>query len=143
MLAIVLVMARRVNVLRKINPVFLQRMPNTLEQVERLSLVVDCVERGCQVESVGLGVAVEVAQIAHLELQVVEPALRGPVVRPVDRRVRQVVADEPVESIAQQVGYEDSAFFGRLFRRKVGVTPAQYRKRFRGLRRALESGEAW
>ena len=51
--------------------------------------------------------------------------------------------DEPVEAIAQQVGYEDSAFFGRLFRRKVGITPAQYRKRFRGLRRALESGEAW
>ena len=46
--------------------------------------------------------------------------------------------DEPVEAVAQQVGYEDAAFFGRLFRRKVGVTPAQYRKRFRGLRRALE-----
>jgi transcriptional regulator GlxA family with amidase domain len=48
--------------------------------------------------------------------------------------------DEPVEAVAQQVGYEDAAFFGRLFRRKVGVTPAQYRKRFRGLRRALEAG---
>ncbi len=46
--------------------------------------------------------------------------------------------DDPVEAIAQQVGYEDTAFFGRLFRRKVGVTPAQYRKRFRGLRRVLE-----
>ncbi len=47
---------------------------------------------------------------------------------------------EAVEAIAQQVGYEDAAFFGRLFRRKVGVTPAQYRKRFRGLRQALEAG---
>ncbi len=47
-------------------------------------------------------------------------------------------SDEPVESIAQQVGYEDAAFFGRLFRRKVGVTPAQYRKRFRGMRKALK-----
>ncbi len=46
--------------------------------------------------------------------------------------------DEPVEAVAQDVGYEDAAFFGRLFRRKVGVTPTQYRKRFRGLRRALE-----
>lgn len=45
--------------------------------------------------------------------------------------------DEPVEAVAQEVGYEDAAFFGRLFRRKVGVTPTQYRKRFRGLRRAL------
>ncbi len=48
--------------------------------------------------------------------------------------------DDPIEAVAQQVGYEDSAFFGRLFRRKVGVTPAQYRKRFRGLRQALEKG---
>jgi transcriptional regulator GlxA family with amidase domain len=46
--------------------------------------------------------------------------------------------DEPVEAVAQEVGYEDAAFFGRLFRRKVGVTPTQYRKRFRGLRLALE-----
>jgi transcriptional regulator GlxA family with amidase domain len=44
----------------------------------------------------------------------------------------------PIEAIAQEVGYEDTAFFGRLFRRKVGVTPNQYRKRFRGLRQALE-----
>ncbi len=47
--------------------------------------------------------------------------------------------DKPIEAVAQEVGYEDAAFFGRLFRRKVGVTPAQYRKRFRGLRRALET----
>lgn len=47
--------------------------------------------------------------------------------------------DEPVEAVATEVGYEDAAFFGRLFRRKVGVTPAQYRKRFRGLRKALEA----
>lgn len=45
--------------------------------------------------------------------------------------------DESVEAVAQEVGYEDAAFFGRLFRRKVGVTPTQYRKRFQGLRRAL------
>ncbi len=49
-------------------------------------------------------------------------------------------SSEAVEGIAQQVGYEDAAFFGRLFRRKVGVTPAQDRKRFRGLRQALEIG---
>jgi len=47
--------------------------------------------------------------------------------------------DDPVEAVAQEVGYEDAAFFGRLFRRKVGVTPTQYRKRFRGLRRVLEA----
>lgn len=47
------------------------------------------------------------------------------------------ISDAPVEQIANDVGYEDASFFGRLFRRKVGLTPAQYRKRFRSLRRAL------
>lgn len=50
--------------------------------------------------------------------------------------------DLAVESIAQDVGYGDSSFFGRLFRRKVGLTPAQYRKRFRSLRKALEDRTA-
>jgi transcriptional regulator GlxA family with amidase domain len=45
----------------------------------------------------------------------------------------------PVEAIANEVGYEDSSFFGRLFRRKVGMTPAQYRKRFGQLRKRLEA----
>ncbi len=46
----------------------------------------------------------------------------------------------PLDEIACRVGYEDATFLGRLFRRKVGLTPAQYRKRFRALRRALDGG---
>jgi transcriptional regulator GlxA family with amidase domain len=49
--------------------------------------------------------------------------------------------DLPIEAIAHEVGYEDAAFFGRLFRRKVRLTPAQYRKRFGALRKALQTGE--
>lgn len=41
--------------------------------------------------------------------------------------------DLPVEAVAQEVGYQDAGFFGRLFRRKVALTPAQYRKRFGAL----------
>ena len=47
---------------------------------------------------------------------------------------------EPVEAIANEVGYEDASFFGRLFRRKVSLTPAQYRKRFGAVRKVLEVG---
>lgn len=47
------------------------------------------------------------------------------------------VTDLPIETIANEVGYEDSSFFTRLFRRHVGLTPAQYRKRFKALRLAL------
>jgi transcriptional regulator GlxA family with amidase domain len=45
--------------------------------------------------------------------------------------------DAPIDEVAHAVGYEDASFFGRLFRRKVGLTPAQYRRRFSALRRAL------
>lgn len=46
--------------------------------------------------------------------------------------------DQPIEAIANEAGYEDAGFFSRLFRRKVNMTPAQYRKRFRSLRKMLE-----
>jgi transcriptional regulator GlxA family with amidase domain len=44
---------------------------------------------------------------------------------------------EPIEAIANDVGYEDAGFFSRLFRRKVSLTPNDYRRRFGSLRRAL------
>lgn len=48
--------------------------------------------------------------------------------------------DLSIEAIANEVGYEDAGFFSRLFRRQVGVTPAAYRKRFGGMRKALMTG---
>lgn len=52
-----------------------------------------------------------------------------------------------IEAIANEVGYEDAGFFSRLFRRKVNLTPAQYRKRFADLRHMLiqqsRSDETW
>lgn len=44
----------------------------------------------------------------------------------------------PVEAVANDVGYEDAGFFGRLFRRNVGLSPNEYRKRFGSMRRALQ-----
>jgi transcriptional regulator GlxA family with amidase domain len=46
--------------------------------------------------------------------------------------------DLPVDMIACEVGYEDASFFGRLFRRQVGMTPGAYRKRFGSLRALLQ-----
>ena len=40
-----------------------------------------------------------------------------------------------VDQIAGEVGYGDGASFRRLFTRLTSVTPAQYRRRFRGLER--------
>ena len=36
----------------------------------------------------------------------------------------------PVDEISWRVGYEDAAFFRRLFKRTTGMTPGAYRKRF-------------
>jgi len=48
--------------------------------------------------------------------------------------------EETVESIANAVGYEDAGFFGRLFKRKVDLSPVQYRRRFGAMRRVLREG---
>jgi transcriptional regulator GlxA family with amidase domain len=45
--------------------------------------------------------------------------------------------DLPVEAIAREVGYQDGTFFNRLFKRKVTLSPAQYRRRFGAIRHEL------
>ncbi len=42
-------------------------------------------------------------------------------------------SDISVEKIGQAVGYEDPTSFRRLFKRKGGLTPAAYRRKFTGL----------
>jgi transcriptional regulator GlxA family with amidase domain len=42
-------------------------------------------------------------------------------------------SDWPTDQVGVAVGYEDPAFFRRLFKRHTGITPARYRQRFRGL----------
>jgi transcriptional regulator GlxA family with amidase domain len=44
----------------------------------------------------------------------------------------------PVDEIAARVGYENAAFFRRIFRRSTGLTPADYRRMFRPI--ASEAG---
>ena len=39
--------------------------------------------------------------------------------------------DTPIDEISWRVGYEDPAFFRRLFKRTAGLAPGAYRKRFR------------
>ena len=40
--------------------------------------------------------------------------------------------DLPVEEISEKVGYSDTSFFRRLFRRLVGLNPVAYRRMFAG-----------
>lgn len=45
---------------------------------------------------------------------------------------------ESIEAVANEVGYEDTTFFRRLFRRRVGLGPREYRTRFSTMRTALQ-----
>lgn len=47
----------------------------------------------------------------------------------------------PVEAIAGECGYEDAGYFSRLFSRRVGLSPLQYRRRFGRLRQVLGGPE--
>jgi transcriptional regulator GlxA family with amidase domain len=63
--------------------------------------------------------ATSLSPIAYVQAQRVEMAKR-----------RLERTDAPVEEIARDVGYENPAFFRRLFRRATRLTPAAYRRRF-------------
>jgi transcriptional regulator GlxA family with amidase domain len=39
-------------------------------------------------------------------------------------------SDIPIDEISAAAGYEDASFFRRLFKRRMGLTPSQYRKMF-------------
>jgi transcriptional regulator GlxA family with amidase domain len=39
--------------------------------------------------------------------------------------------DAPIDEISWTVGYEDTAFFRRLFKRITRITPGAYRRKFR------------
>jgi len=42
--------------------------------------------------------------------------------------------DDPIDVVTLKVGYEEPAAFRRLFKSRVGTTPAKYRKRFQSIR---------
>lgn len=45
-----------------------------------------------------------------------------------------------VDDVSAEVGYEDPAFFRRLFKRRTGLTPAAYRRMFRPVAAAAKPG---
>lgn len=47
-----------------------------------------------------------------------------------DAKRRLERTDAPADEISWKVGYEDAAFFRRLFKRITGMTPGAYRRRF-------------
>ncbi|WP_420466173.1 hypothetical protein [Panacagrimonas sp.] len=82
------------------------------------------------------GAAASVAAPAPAVPDAVSPArARTLRMREATRILESCVA--PTETIADEVGYEDAGFFGHLFKLRPNLTPAQYRRRFGAMRRAL------
>ena len=42
-----------------------------------------------------------------------------------------IQTDEPVETIAEQAGFESPKYFSRIFRAKMGISPKSYRAQMR------------
>jgi len=62
--------------------------------------------------------------------------------RPIDHvhslridKARELIeqGESAIDDVGYQVGYEDPAFFRRLFRRTTGLTPAAYRRKYAGI----------
>jgi transcriptional regulator GlxA family with amidase domain len=51
---------------------------------------------------------------------------------------RLETTDLPVDTISLEVGYEDPAFFRRLFKRRTGLKPSEYRRMFQPIARSAQ-----
>ena len=61
----------------------------------------------------------------------------------IEEAKRRLEADaEASEDIVPEVGYENAAFFRRLFKRSTGLTPGQYRRMFRPFTRSADLDRA-
>ncbi len=54
-----------------------------------------------------------------------------------DAKRRLESSSASIDDISAEVGYEDAAFFRRLFKRRTGVTPSQYRRMFTPVTEAM------
>lgn len=50
--------------------------------------------------------------------------------------------ETPIDAVAVEVGYQDGRAFRRLFRRRTGISPADYRRRFRYALMHTRGGDA-
>ncbi|SUB16941.1 Arabinose operon regulatory protein [Pantoea agglomerans] len=50
---------------------------------------------------------------------------------------------EPIASVGREVGYDDQLYFSRVFRKRVGVSPSDFRRRNQDAHDSLAAQTAW
>ncbi|KOC90850.1 arabinose operon transcriptional regulator AraC [Winslowiella iniecta] len=50
---------------------------------------------------------------------------------------------EPIATVGREVGYDDQLYFSRVFRKRVGVSPSDFRRRSQDAHDALVAQEIW
>ena len=50
---------------------------------------------------------------------------------------------EPIASVGREVGYDDQLYFSRVFRKRTGVSPSDFRRRSQDAHDALEAQQNW
>jgi AraC family transcriptional regulator of arabinose operon len=63
--------------------------------------------------------------------------------RVIRARLLLQTTQEPIASIGREVGYDDQLYFSRVFRKRVGVSPSDFRRRSQDAHDALVAQETW
>ncbi len=63
--------------------------------------------------------------------------------RVIRARLLLQTTQEPIASIGREVGYDDQLYFSRVFRKRVGVSPSDFRRRSLDAHDALVAQETW
>ncbi|EXU75978.1 MULTISPECIES: arabinose operon transcriptional regulator AraC [Erwinia] len=63
--------------------------------------------------------------------------------RVIRARLLLQTTQEPIATIGRLVGYDDQLYFSRVFRKRVGVSPSDFRRRMRDAHDALVAEETW
>src|SRR5262249_6790387 len=99
MLNVLVNIARPADVLHQVNAVWLQRLMNTFQDVERLCLIVNSIKCCDEVEGFGRCSLVEITQIDRDEVDVVAPASRRFVACVRNRVLREIHPHESAPGI--------------------------------------------
>ncbi len=114
--------------------------PNDKQEIEKntADAVIDFIQNNYMYADINVETLASRLNISRSQLFRICKSSQGcsPIQYLTDLRIKQAMTwlettDHPIGSIASSVGIPDAMYFSRLFAEKVGITPTEYRKKFR------------